>query len=162
MEITAVTKENVEALAPLTAEFRVELLSYKGIRSKPNVKAGRQELEEYLEAGFPIFAACCRGQYAGYVVCRVEGGVVWVESIYVKKEFRRMGIASMLHEKAEEIAAEYGEGTTYNYVHPNNHNMIAFLRKKGYTVLNLIEIRKPYPEEKLTQVIKVGEHEFDY
>ena len=40
--------------------------------------------------------------------------------------------------------------------------MIALLRKRGYTVLNLIEIRKPYKGEKLTQVIQVGEHEFDY
>ena len=32
----------------------------------------------------------------------------------------------------------------------------------GYTVLNLIEIRRPYKDEKLTQIITVGEHEFDY
>ena len=63
---------------------------------------------------------------------------------------------------AEEIAAYYGDDTVYNYVHPNNHRMIAFLRKRGYTVLNLIEIRKPYQGEMLTQVITVGEHEFDY
>lgn len=40
--------------------------------------------------------------------------------------------------------------------------MIDFLRKRGYTVLNLIEIRKPYKGKKLTQTIAVGEHEFDY
>ena len=40
--------------------------------------------------------------------------------------------------------------------------MIEFLRKRGYTVMNLIEIRKPYKDEKLTQTIVVGEHEFDY
>jgi len=28
--------------------------------------------------------------------------------------------------------------------------------------LNLIEIRKPYKDEKLTQTIAVGKHEFDY
>lgn len=39
--------------------------------------------------------------------------------------------------------------------------MIEFLRKRGYTVLNLIEIRKPYKDEKLTQTIMAGEHEFD-
>ena len=42
------------------------------------------------------------------------------------------------------------------------HRMINFLRKRGYTVLNLIEIRKPYEGENLTQTIRVGEHEFDY
>ena len=63
---------------------------------------------------------------------------------------------------AFEREAEYGEETVYNYVHPNNHRMIGFLRKRGYTVLNLVEIRKPYQGEKLTQTITVGEHEFDY
>ena len=64
--------------------------------------------------------------------------------------------------RSAQIPASYGNDTVYNYVHPNNHRMIEFLRKRGYTVLNLIEIRKPYQNEKLTQTITVGEHEFDY
>ena len=161
MEIIKITQAT-DNLAQMVALFRVELRSYKGIVSKPNVDAGREELEEYLTAGFPVFAAIVDGEYAGYVVCRVDSEVVWVESIFVKDEYRRQGIASALHSKAEEIAAFYGDDTVYNYVHPNNHRMIAFLRKRGYTVLNLIEIRKPYQGEQPTQTICVGEHEFDY
>ena len=161
MEIIKITQAT-DNLAQMVALFRVELRSYKGIVSKPNVDAGREEMEEYLAAGFPVFAAIVDGEYAGYVVCRVDSEVVWVESIFVKDEYRRQGIASALHSKAEEIAAFYGDDTVYNYVHPNNHRMIAFLRKRGYTVLNLIEIRKPYAGEKTTQIIKVGENEFDY
>ena len=161
MEIIKITQAT-DNLAQMVALFRVELRSYKGIVSKPNVDAGREEMEEYLAAGFPVFAAIVDGEYAGYVVCRVDSEVVWVESIFVKDEYRRQGIASALHNKAEEIAAFYGDDTVYNYVHPNNHRMIAFLRKRGYTVLNLIEIRKPYAGEKTTQIIKVGENEFDY
>ena len=161
MEIIKITQAT-DNLAQMVALFRVELRSYKGIVSKPNVDAGREEMEEYLAAGFPVFAAIVDGEYAGYVVCRVDSEVVWVESIFVKDEYRRQGIASALHSKAEEIAAFYGEDTVYNYVHPNNHRMIAFLRKRGYTVLNLIEIRKPYQGEQPTQTIRVGEHEFDY
>ena len=161
MEIIKITQAN-DALAEMVALFRVELRSYKGIASKPDLEAGREEMEEYLAAGFPVFAALVNGEYAGYVVCRIDSEVVWVESIFVKEEYRRHGVATALHSKAEEIAASYGEETVYNYVHPNNHRMIEFLRKRGYTVLNLIEIRKPYKEEKLSQKICVGEHEFDY
>lgn len=161
MEIIQVTKVN-EALAQLVALFRVELRSYKNIPSKPNPEAGREEMEEYLVAKFPVYAAVVDGEYAGYVVCRVDDGVVWVESLFVGEEYRRCGIASALHSKAEELAASYGDNTVYNYVHPNNRRMIAFLRQRGYTVLNLIEIRKAYPGETLTQKIPVGEHEFDY
>ena len=119
-------------------------------------------MEEYLSANFPVYAALVDGKYAGYVVCRIDSDVVWVESIYVREEYRRHGVATALHSKAEEIAASDGDDPVYNYVHPNNHRMIEFLRKRGYTVLNLIEIRKPYKKEKLTQTIKVSEHEFDY
>lgn len=161
MQIIKIAQVN-DALSQMVALFRVELRSYKGIASKPNIEAGRQELEEYLAAGFPVFAALVDGQYTGYVVCRVDSEVVWVESIFVREEYRRQGVASALHGKAEEIAASYGEDTVYNYVHPNNHRMIKFLRKRGYTVLNLIEIRKPHKGEKLTQVIQVGEHQYDY
>ena len=161
MEIIKITQAT-DNLAQMVALFRVELRSYKGIVSKPNVDAGREEMEEYLAAGFPVFAAIVDGEYAGYVVCRVDSEVVWVESIFVKDEYRRQGIASALHSKAEEIAAFYGDDTVYNYVHPNNHRMIDFLRKRGYTVLNLIEIRKPYEGEQFTQTISVGDHYFDY
>ena len=161
MKIIKVEEVN-ESLAEMAALFRVELRSYKGIASRPNIENGREEMEEYLSAGFPVFAAIVGGEYAGYVVCRVDCEVVWVESIFVREEYRRHGIASALHSKAEEIAASYGDDTVYNYVHPNNHRMNEFLRRRGYTVLNLIEIRKPYKEEKLMQTITVGEHEFDY
>ena len=161
VEILEIKQVN-DALAEMVALFRVELRSYKGIVSKPNIEAGREEMEEYLSAKFPTFAALVDGEYAGYVVCRVDSEVVWVESIFVREEYRRRGVATALHSKAEEIAASYGDDTVYNYVHPNNHRMTEFLRKRGYTVLNLIEIRKPYKNEKLTQTIVVGEHEFDY
>ena len=161
LELITISEVNGD-LAEMVAFFRVELRSYKGIESKPNVDSGREEMEEYLAAGFPVFAAIVDGEYAGYVVCRVDSEVVWVESIFVKEEYRRHGVATALHSKAEEIAATYGDDTVYNYVHPNNHRMIEFLRKRGYTVLNLIEIRKPYKDEKLTQTIAVGKHEFDY
>ena len=35
------------AVAEMVALFRVELNSYKGIISKPNISAGQEELEEF-------------------------------------------------------------------------------------------------------------------
>ena len=70
--------------------------------------------------------------------------------------------ASLLFGKAEELAREMGDDTVYNFVHPNNEGMIAFLRSKGYTVLNMIEIRRPYTGEKLTTMVRVDGNVFDY
>ncbi len=162
IDIIKVTKGNYNELGSLVADFRVALKGYKGITALPDEDAGASEMKEYIDADFPCYAAVCDGEYVGYIVCRVDEPCVWVESIYAKSEFRRMGVASQLFEKAEELANSFGEDMVFNYVHPNNHGMIGFLRKHGYTVINLVEIRKPYKDEQLTQTIGVGEHEFDY
>ena len=161
MEIVRMTQAEIPNAAPLVAQFRVTLKSLKGITSVPDVGAGASELKEYLDADFPVFVAIREG-VIGYLVCRVEEPCVWVESLFVLPDFRRQGVAAALFRRAEELAAAYGENTVYNYVHPNNSAMIAFLRSRGYTVLNLIEIRKPYPGETPAAKIQVGENQFDY
>ncbi len=158
VEIRGMNDEVVEMIA----SFRVELRSFKSITSKPDLEKAKEELSEYLAHGYPVYAMVKDDRYVGYVVIRIDNEVVWVESIYVKEEYRRLGVASKLHKKAEEIAESYGNDTLYNYVHPNNHKMIEFLRKHDYTVLNLIEIRKPYKDERLSRIISVGDHQFDY
>ena len=162
MKITKIDMKDADRAAPLAAAFRVALKAYKGIESRPDVEAGKEELIEFIKAGFPVFAAEDGDAFAGYLVCRIDAPCLWVEQIFVREDYRRKGVASMLFSKAEEIAASMGEDTVYNFVHPNNENMIRFLRAKGYTVLNMIEIRKPYAGEKLTATIHVENEAFDY
>ena len=160
--IQRMTKAEIPEIAPLAARFRVALKSYRGISSVPNTEEGAGELQEYLDAGFPVFTARKGDVFCGYLVCRVEEPCVWAESLYVLPEFRRQGIAGALFRKAEALAASFGEDTVYNYVHPNNDGVIAFLKSRGYTVLNMIELRKRWAGEKLTAKLQVGAHEFDY
>ncbi len=162
MELVAVNYDNADRIAPLVAAFRVQLNAYKGIRSQPNIVAAEDEIHEFLESGFPVFAAADGDTYIGYIVCRIDEPCLWVEHIYVCEEYRRKGAATLLFSKAEEIAHTMGEDTVYNFVHPNNQGMIAFLRSKGYTVLNMLEIRKPYKGENLTTTIHVEDETFDY
>ena len=162
MEIIRIGIEDAERIAPLVAAFRVQLKAYKGIRSRPNGEAGREEILEFINAGFPVFAAAEDGALAGYLVCRIDAPCLWVEHLFVRDEYRRRGVATLLFEKAEEIGRAMGEDTVFNFVHPNNLGMIGFLRSKGYTVLNMIEIRKPYPGEQLKTTIPVGDTAFDY
>lgn len=162
IEIIDMQNEDTRKVAPLVADFRVALKSYKGIQARPNIEDGAEEILEYLQAGFPVYVAAAEGRFVGYMVCRIDEPCVWVESIYVDEAYRRHHIASQLIAHAEALAHSYGEETLYFYVHPNNHRMISFLRKHGNTVLNLIEVRKPYPGEKLTHEMQVGDHPFDY
>ncbi len=162
MEIIRIGIVDADKVAPLVAAFRTQLKSYKGIRSQPDPEAGKEEILEYLQSGFPVYAVEDRGAFAGYIVCRIDKPCLWVEHIFVREDYRRKGVATILFNKAEEIAASMGEDTVYNFVHPNNENMIRFLRSKGYTVLNMIEIRKPYKGEKLNTTIHVEKEAFDY
>ena len=162
MRLIQIDKTDATRLAPLVADFRVTLNGYRGISSQPKVEAAREEIGEFLDAGFPIYAAEDGGELVGYMVCRMDAPCLWVEHLFVREAYRRRGVATLLFEKAEEIARSMGEDTVFNFVHPNNRGMIEFLRSKGYTVLNMIEIRKPYPGEQLQTTIPVGDAVFDY
>lgn len=162
MKIEKLTTEKIGMTAPLLSEFRITLRAFKGEAVEYDIEDAKEELTDFLDKNYPVFIALEDEKCVGYLACRIDEPCVWVEHIFVSKEYRRKHIASALFEKAEEVAAGYGQETVYNYVHPNNDGIIAFLRSRGYNVLNLIEIRKKYTDETPTMKIKVADNEFDY
>lgn len=157
-----IDKDNLYSLAYLTADFRKSLAALKGNKIESDVDEAVEELRYYISKDYPVFAISDGGKYVGYCVCRIEDDVVWLESLYVRKEYRRNGIGTMLFNKAAAIAKEHHNDTLYQYVHPNNDVMIRFLAKQGYDVLNLIEIRKAYEDEELKDNYQIGDHSFRY
>ncbi len=99
IEIIKVDNDNYIQLGSLVADFRVALKSYKGINSLPDIDAGVREMKEYIDADFPCYVAVYNSEYVGYIVCRVAEPCVWVESIYTKRAFRRMGVATLLFKR---------------------------------------------------------------
>jgi ribosomal protein S18 acetylase RimI-like enzyme len=162
VQIRKAEMTDVDEVSQLIADFRVTLLRFRGISAEGDVESARKEFMEYMEKEYPIYVATEDSKIVGYLVCRIEDDVVWAESLYVVLEYRRKGIGSKLYEKAEEIAEKLGQDTVYNWVHPNNHAIIQFLKKRGYGVLNLIEIRKRWKGEEPKTKIKVGENEFEH
>ena len=159
MKIFSYSEKYFDEVSNLLALFRAHLNSFKGIEVKPNYIDAKRELKSFsLDKNYPIYVCVDKDKVVGYMILRIDG-VVWVEQIYVREDYRRKGVASLLYKKAEEIS---NGDTLFNYVHPNNNVMISFLKTKGYSVLNLIEIRKPYKNEKTKTIIKVGDNEFDY
>ena len=128
MKLMRIKRNDTDRVVPLVADFRVTLNGSRGISSQPRVEAAREEIGEFLDAGFPIYAVEDGGELVGYMVCRIEEPCLWVEHLFVREDCRRKGAAALLFEKAEEIARSMGENTVYNFVHPNNRGMIAFLR----------------------------------
>lgn len=163
MQIRKARADDQEQLIRLLAEFRVTLAGLRGRASKPNLDAARRELAEYQSPGYPVFVAeNDDSRIMGYLVCRVDGDVVWAEQLFVLPEYRRKGVGSALYSQAERLCEEVGGDTVYTWVHPNNDIIISFLQKRGYSVLNLIELRRAWPGEQTNQKIRVGDHEFDY
>ena len=145
--------------ADLLALFRKYLRSFKSEDVPINKESAIVELQSFIDDPmYPIYVCLEDNHVVGYMILKLDG-CVWVEQIYVREDFRRKGVATLFYELAEEIS---DGDTLFNYVHPNNDTMISFLKSKGYSVLNLIEIRKPFKGEKNKTKIKVGNNEFDY
>ncbi len=165
VEIRPFAESFADETARLVAAFRVELAAFKGVTKLPDLKTAREELEHYISSKFPIFIAISSAKNViGYLVCRYvpKECVVWAESLYVREEFRRMYVGSLLYAEAERLAANTGNDTVYNWVHPNNDTIINFLAKRGYNVLNLVEVRRLHHGEPRGCRIVVGSHEFEY
>ncbi|MFC5631769.1 MULTISPECIES: GNAT family N-acetyltransferase [Streptococcus] len=160
--VRALTIDDKIQAAALLAAFRSTLRSFKNRQVALDLEEGAEEFTFFLDEKYPMYGAFIEQVLIGYVVCKVEGSLVWIEQLFVSEAFRRQGGAAVLFEKANQLSQSVGGETLFQYVHPNNHEMLSFLRSQGYTVLNLIEVRKPYQGEQLTQTIYVDDEPFDY
>jgi ribosomal protein S18 acetylase RimI-like enzyme len=164
LSIRQATARDREVLQQLVLRFREEVHRYRPSSTRSFSLADAQaEVEEYVGEQYPLFVAeDPEGAILGYLVCRVQDDVVWAEQLYVAPGARRKGIGSALYEQAERLAVELGSEAPYNWVDSTNYSIIHFLKKRGYTVLNLLELRKPRSGERVKRRIKVGEEEFYY
>lgn len=78
-------EEEEGGLVALIAWFRVALAEVRGKERGLDLDAAREEWADYLNKAYPIFVAETEvGELVGYLVCRVDGEVVWAESLYVE------------------------------------------------------------------------------
>jgi GNAT superfamily N-acetyltransferase len=142
-------------------KFRQALARLRRRPPVSNPAAAEAELDDYISRGFPIYVAeMDKSVIIGYMVCRIDADVLWVESLFVEGAYRRQGVASRLYGEAERLAREIGGEAPYNWIDPDNDAIVQFLKKRGYDVLNLIELRRKRPDEELGSRIKVGDHEY--
>jgi ribosomal protein S18 acetylase RimI-like enzyme len=161
--IRTIQPEDNEELVQLIAQFRVTMSRFYGRAEPHDVEAAEVELARYEDPSYKVFVAEEENQeLTGYFVCRVFENKVYAETLFVRPEYRRQGIGTALYEKAETLVEELDLETVYNQVHPNNDRMIGFLLKRGYNVLNMIEVRRSRSREKNLQRIKVGKNSFEY
>lgn len=100
------------------------------------------EAKSYFSENRQVFGIYQDDELIGYSVLKTEDLVCWLDWIYLKPEYRGRNAASELFDYSEKVAKEIGSDQLYIWVHPDNHPMLKFLKKKGYDVLNLIEVKK--------------------
>ena len=149
-------------LLKMIAEFRVETARLKNREISFSTEAATEELQDYLANGYQILLALKDDAAAGFLVMRQQDDVWWVDTLFVCEKLRRRGIATALYEAAEEQTAASTRDNLFVWVHPNNRKMLAFLASRGYNVLNLIELRKPWAGERFSRQYQFEEQFLDY
>ena len=152
--ILVIGRNNVQNLVFMRTAYSEELH-----RLNPDIPVVDEEdsmdiLETYLDDNAQIFAVSDHGLFTGYIVCKEEKENVEILELYVRKEYRRKGLGSMLLKKAEEL------GTIYPRVFPAHDVMLAFLKANGYTTLRNIELSKPEQPSDKQPAYKIGKQEF--
>ncbi len=147
-EFRVVEKQNKE-LAELVKEFRSDLNELNGITIEQTYdhKDIQKETKAYFQKNKIVIGAYKTEKLIGFLVLKEEERVFWVEWMYMSPQFRGTKCASELFDFADNIAKNSSGSQLYVWVHPTNHRMIRFLSKKGYNVLNLIEITKDSKSE---------------
>jgi ribosomal protein S18 acetylase RimI-like enzyme len=104
-----------------------------------------REANGYFTENRRVFVYKIKNKMVGYSVLKIEDQVCWLDWLYVDPDYQGKNIASKLFDHVEEISLKLGNDQLYIWVHPDNHRMLKFLKKKGYDVLNLIEVKKKKP-----------------
>lgn len=140
-KIIQIRKVSLEFLQ-LVFEMKIIMSRLNGSEKIVMMSEAVREAESYFTENRRVFVYKIKNKMIGYSVLKIEDQVVWLDWLYIDPDYHGKGIAAKLFDHAEEFAMKLGNDQLYIWVHPDNHRMLKFLKKKGYDVLNLIEVKK--------------------
>ena len=140
-KIIQIRKVSLEFLQ-LVFEMKIIMSRLNGSEKIVMMSEAVREAEGYFTENREIFVYKINNKMVGYSVLKTEDQVIWLDWLYIDPDYHGKGIASKLFDHAEEFTMKLGNDQLYIWVHPDNHRMLKFLKKKGYDVINLIEVKK--------------------
>lgn len=88
------------------------------------------------EQGYRYFTVIIDGAAVGYYgVCLKEDGSLFLSKLYLKKEMRGKGLASLMFKEVKRIAREYGSEMIWLTVNKGNSHAIAVYEKFGMRII---------------------------
>jgi len=127
------------------------------------LQAADEDFDDWLEKdSATLFFIEDNGVTSGLMLLAKHGGtVVWIENLYVKKEFRRRGIATRAIRLAEQYALEVMKAPAINMdVIPQNTDALRLYHSLGYDTLQMITVRKSLNDDKREHPIELLGLEF--
>ena len=136
IRVVEINRKNLVGTVLLAAEYLKEMR----ITDEADLELARDLLEDALEKGGTILSAVQSGQPVGFIMA-APGRDFLVSHLYVKKDFRRHGIGSLLLQRVGELAEEEGARVLAD-IGPDNRIARQFLNKNGYGRIEHIRLAK--------------------
>ena len=136
IRIVEINRKNLVGTVLLAAAYLKEMK----LTDDADLELARDLLEEALERGDTVLSAVQSGQPVGFVTAAI-GVDCLISHLYVKKDFRRHGIGSLLLQRAAELAEE-SKAQVFADIGPDNRVARQFLNKNGYGRIEHIRLTK--------------------
>jgi len=104
-------------------------------------------LEIIETSGVPSLAAEINGEIIGFILGSASGweygipeNVAWIDTIGVKKEYQRRGIARLLFNEMVSMFKKVGVDTVYVFVNWRDLDLLQFFEKMGFKKGEMINL----------------------
>jgi ribosomal protein S18 acetylase RimI-like enzyme len=145
--------KDFSSLTNLVAEFFTFHRQLQGRGPLPPEEAATIIPQDMLQESSHILVAETKEASAVVGFCRVElhEGAYFLRELGVTENWRIRGVGTALLRAAEDYIKEVGETNLFLSVVPRNIDAVRFFVRRGYDILNTMELRTAVAEEKITR-----------
>ncbi len=151
VSIREYTVEDFESLTNLVAEFFTfhRRLNERG--PLPPEEAATMIPQDMLQESSHILIAEEKQEKKVVGFCRIElhEGAYFLRELGVTENWRIRGVGTALLRAAEDYIKNAGKSNLYLSVVPRNIDAVRFFVRRGYDIINTLELRAETPKEKI-------------
>ena len=139
-KVLSVSREEIGELAELANEVWHEffpcILTLEQIDYMVEKFQSRAAMTKQVDEGYEYyFITLENGERAGYIGIHDEGSKLFLSKLYLKKNHRGKGLASVAFDFLDGLCAERGIKELYLTVNRRNHGAIAVYKAKGMEIV---------------------------
>ncbi len=142
-DFRAYTRGDRGSLVDMIREFFDHHRSLAGREDPMGVEKAESILQRWLDGpDDQLLVYVDSAEPVGFVRLREEAGVCWLEDMAVSSQHRGRGYGRQMVEALGVHLQERGQNSIYAPVMPANTRALEFYVECGFTILNMVELRK--------------------